>query len=109
MSDFFNPYQEVDRYGSALPHWQQGAAFIFVTWRLADSLPGGLLQQLAAEKTDWLARNPRPWDDAQRAEYRERFPARVEQWLDRGRGACVLGRAEPRRILAASILFFEEE
>jgi type I restriction enzyme R subunit len=109
MGDFYNPYEAINQHGASLPHWQQGNAFIFVTWRLADSLPAGVREQLAAEKADWLDRNPQPWDAAQRREYRERFPLRIERWLDAGRGACHLRQAEPRRLLASSLRFFDED
>ena len=36
---FFDPRTEVDKRLNRLPHWQQGEAWVFVTWRLADSLP----------------------------------------------------------------------
>jgi type I restriction enzyme R subunit len=107
MEDFFNPYAVIDRHGVSLPHWQQGSAFIFVTWRLADSLPTHVRAQLAAEKADWMAQNTPPLNEAQRAEYRERFPLRIERWLDEGRGACYLQRAEARQLLASTLRFFE--
>ncbi|MFP4156596.1 MAG: hypothetical protein ACLFU4_03175 [Opitutales bacterium] len=78
MADFYNPYEPVDQHGSSLPHWQQGEAIVFVTWRLADSLPATKLEQLRRERGNWLLKNPQPWNSRQAAEYREIFSGRVE-------------------------------
>jgi len=34
--EFLNPRREVEMHGSDLPHWQQGEALQFVTFRLKD-------------------------------------------------------------------------
>jgi hypothetical protein len=44
---FFDPRGDIDKTAHKLPHWQQGEVAIFVTFRLADSLPRELLD-------DWL-------------------------------------------------------
>jgi leucyl-tRNA synthetase len=40
---FFEEKQEITIRERNLPHWQQDGKYYFVTWRLADSLPAGLL------------------------------------------------------------------
>jgi hypothetical protein len=42
--------EAINQHGASFPHRQQGNAFIFVTWRLADSLPAGVREQLAVDK-----------------------------------------------------------
>jgi hypothetical protein len=49
MPDFLNPYDVIQMHGATLPHWQQGPAYVFVTWRLADSLPANLLREWKTE------------------------------------------------------------
>jgi hypothetical protein len=40
---FFDPRGDIEKTVHKLPHWQQGEVAIFVTFRLADSLPRELL------------------------------------------------------------------
>jgi len=42
---FMNPVSEIDQHKNHLPHWQQNDVFVFVTWRLADSIPSKKLAQ----------------------------------------------------------------
>jgi len=107
MSDFFNPYEVVAQHGAHLPHWQQGEVFVFVTWRLADSLPESQLAEWTREKEIWLKLHPQPWDQATVETYRERFPERMDHWLDQGQGDCVLAQAPIRQIVVDALGFFE--
>jgi type I restriction enzyme R subunit len=109
MSDFFNPYERVAQHGAHLPHWQQGEVFVFVTWRLADSLPESQLVEWASEKEIWMKLHPQPWDEITRLAYRERFPERIDYWLDQGQGSCVLARDSIRKVVVESLRFFEGE
>ena len=59
---FLNPYAPLDRHKQHLPHWQQGAVFYFVTWRLADSLSSAKLKAWKYEREVWLRLHPKPWD-----------------------------------------------
>jgi hypothetical protein len=36
---FLDPDREIDMKLHRLPHWQQNDVWVFVTWRLGDSLP----------------------------------------------------------------------
>jgi hypothetical protein len=47
---YLNPYKPIDRHTVNLPHWQQGETWIFVTWRLADSLPKSVVEKLNEQK-----------------------------------------------------------
>lgn len=48
---FFDPRGDIGKTAHKLPHWQQGEVAIFVTFRLADSLPRELLD-------GWLRDSP---------------------------------------------------
>jgi len=64
---FFNPSGFTSIHERKLPHWQQNDVWIFVTWRLADSLPQSQLRDLEREKQIWLGFHPKPWSkDAER-------------------------------------------
>ena len=106
---FFDPHQEIDITWNNLPHWQQNEAWIFVTWRLADSLPAAKLRDWQEEKTIWLNLHPLPWDDATTREFHERFTVRMEAWLDAGEGSCLLRQPEIRRIVTDAFAHFDGE
>ncbi|MDQ8206993.1 transposase [Coraliomargarita sp. SDUM461003] len=107
MQDFFNPYSAIRIHGSTLPHWQQGSAYVFTTWRLADSLPLDLLREWKAEREVWMAQHPSPWSQGVWDQYNELFPERMESWLDRGMGSCLLRQAALRRIVCLALRFFD--
>jgi type I restriction enzyme R subunit len=109
MQDFFNPYDVIRIHGAGLPHWQQGSAYLFVTWRLADSLPSALLRDWKVEREIWLSKHPFPWESSIWKEYNERFPLRMESWLDRGMGSCLLRQKGVRRIVCNALHFFDGE
>ena len=55
---FFDPDEPVANLTGNLPHWRQDNTTYFVTFRLADSLPRERLEQLQAEKEQWLKAPP---------------------------------------------------
>ncbi len=92
-----------------LPHWEQAGCTYFITWRLADSLPGSQLAAWREERARWLALNPPPWTPRVLADYQREFIDRIEHWLDAGHGACILRRPEVRAVLAKALHFFDGE
>ena len=50
---------------NSLPHWQQGEAWILVTWRLADSLPAEKLHAWQEDKDAWFTHHRPPARQAQ--------------------------------------------
>ncbi len=104
---FFDPRDEIDHVTGNLPHWRQQGVMYFSTFRTADSLPAPLLRQWQTEKETWLRLHPEPWDAATRAEYIERFPRRLQDWLDAGHGECVLAQPEPREIVERALRHFD--
>jgi len=107
--NFMNPGVGIRKHGDALPHWQQGTAVQFVTFRLGDALPASLVDVWRAERDAWLIENPKPWSFDTLAEYHRRFSRRIERWLDQGMGSCVFGDADAREVLKAVLMRFEGE
>ena len=101
MAPFFDPEENVDTERRRLPHWQQENAWVFVTWRLADSLPRDLLNAWTSERADWIALHPQPWDEATELEYHSLFTNKIEQHLDAGHGSCLLQEQGAARIVEA--------
>jgi len=106
---FYSPNSKTDRHRRNLPHWQQGEAWCFVTWRLGDSLPAGKLQQWHDEKEQWLKFHPEPWDDATEEEYHERFSQQIDEWLDQGAGSCLLRDPANAKTVADALRHFDGE
>ncbi|MCF6284220.1 MAG: transposase [Candidatus Hydrogenedentes bacterium] len=108
-SPFLEKDSEVRKDRRHLPHWRLGGSFCFLTWRLFDSLPQEKLKAWRAEKQAWLMEHPKPWDTRTTNEYRERFPKRLDAWLDAGYGACYLRDPVCARIVANALHFFDGE
>ena len=101
-----------------LPHWRQRGCTYFVTFRLADSIPKPVLQELEYERTLWLkARGINPDDPdwkhrfallppEQRRLY-ERFVGRLlNKTLDDCHGSCALREPAIGKRVAAALDHF---
>ena len=89
-----------------LPHWADSNTLIFITYRLADSMPAEKLRAWQTERDEWLSLHPQPWDDATTNEYFATFPEKLDAMLDAGYGSCVLGRDDCRQIVVENLLHF---
>jgi REP element-mobilizing transposase RayT len=56
-----------------------------------------------------LAQHPEPHDTPTRKEYYERFPQRLQQWLDAGSGSCILALPEVRELVEKALRHFDGE
>lgn len=112
---FFNPYSETEIYygkHGKLPHWLQPNVWYFVTFRLADSLPGDKIKQLEEERFKWLKEHKQNFEelsDEEKKEYYRLFSERVEQWLNEGYGSCILKDEKVAKIVADAILHFNHQ
>ena len=106
---YFDPEAPIAFLSGDLPHWRQQAATYFVTFRLADSLPQEKLDRWREERERWMAEHPEPLDEATRRDYYERFPQRMQQWLDAGAGSCILARAEIKSLVEGALRHFNGE
>ena len=106
---FYNPDFDIDEHRRNLPHWQQGECWVFVTWRLGDSLPKAKLDQWKEERAIWLSLHPEPWDKKTEAEYHDRFSQQIDEWLDQGSGSCVLKEPANANIVAEALRHFDGE
>ena len=109
---FFHAFDAAEPIGHVagnLPHWRQRGATYFVTFRTADSLPREKLQMWLSDRAEWLRRNPEPHTVQQRQEYWDRYPARIQYWLDQGYGECLLARNELETIVQSALWHFHSE
>ena len=103
---FFSADAETSVRHHNLPHWGQRSRLVFVTFRLADSLPAEVLAKWSAEREEWLSAHPEPWDAATAREYSVEFPERLEHWLDAGHGSCVLAQEDCRSVVSDALLYY---
>jgi type I restriction enzyme R subunit len=104
---FLNLSDRIDVHTRNLPHWEQGEVWIFLTWRLGDSLPQWKLREMEYEKQTWLGLNPKPWSPEVEQEYHQRFHDRVDEWLDQGAGACLLRKSGNAAVVAGALRHFD--
>ena len=112
MSAEFNPFhpeKPVEKSRRNLPHWFQKGCTVFITFRLADSLPESLLGPWRDERNAWCQDHPTPWGDREWREYHARFTRRIEDWLDAGRGECWLRQPSVRQKVEDCIQRFHGE
>ena len=109
-----NPLRAGTHSRGYLPHVKREGASHFVTFRLADSLPKGVLLEFESERAERLRRlheaERQGWEtkDSEEAINRD-FRRRVERYLDKGHGTCHLRRPEIGELVASSIAHFEGE
>ena len=99
----FDPNAPVRFYFTNMPHWRQRGCTYFVTYRLADSIPKSVLNQWEEEKRGWFLENgcsiaaDEPLKDAfarlpekQQFAFQKCFNRKLNEYLDQGRGSCLL-------------------
>jgi len=106
---FYNPELPLKKHLNHLPHWQQDSAWVFITWRLADSVPSGLLEKWRGDRNEWIEHHPKPWDEDTENKFHRLFSKQLEEWLDQGLGECVLKNPRCAEIVARAILHFDTE
>jgi REP element-mobilizing transposase RayT len=106
-------YGEISyRQGANLPHWRLDDSTYAVTFRLADSIPVSVLKALKEERDKSIRECQdlaRPLTQIELRRINYLFSERVETWLDRGCGACILRNMDYARIVRDSLLFRDGE
>ncbi len=101
-----------------LPHVKHEGARYFVTFRLADSLPKDVLLKCQAERAERLYRlevtevaaqklGTAPQTTESVDEIERDYFRKVEAYLDKGAGECVLKRPDIANLVASALRFFE--
>ncbi|MEX1116985.1 MAG: transposase [Akkermansiaceae bacterium] len=109
----FTPYkgdESVHRHRLNLPHWRQWGRTYFITTRLADSVPGPVLDRWREQRALWLTHHGLPPDGVpddlpktERIAFHREFTARFHELLDAGHGECLLARPPIAEILATQL------
>ncbi|MGV3659239.1 MAG: glycosyltransferase [Prosthecobacter sp.] len=106
---FLHPQRPIEKHRHILPHWHQGGAWCFITWRLADSLPQEFIREWISERDAWLREHPKPWNPDTETCYHERFSESHLERLDRGHGSCILRQEECSAAVEQALHFFDGE
>ena len=95
-----------------LPHWERNSATYFITFRLHDSLPRFVLEQIEFEKKN-IVRTATQLGRDLSADERKRIAqlstARVECYLDTGAGACHLRKTSVADLVRDALQHFDEQ
>lgn len=101
---FYDPLGKTTKYHNNLTHWEQDNATYFITFRLADSIPTEAIRKLGIKRDSWLLANPPPWPLETELEFHHLFSQKLDEWMDRGHGECLLQRVELRAALTDNLL-----
>lgn len=100
-----NYFEQVQKSRRNLPHWRQKGVTYFVTSRLYDSMPAGVLEHWNKQRQAWLTAHLKEAtdlhelsEDAQH-EYHRLFTRRFHELLDCGHGSCCLKDPAAQEIL----------
>ena len=104
---FLDPQKRIEKHKDRLPHWQQPGSTIFLTWRLADSLPTKVIEAITRRRAEWLTRHPKPWTPSVAAEYQRAFILSLEDKLDEHHGSCLLREQGNRTIVTDAFHYFD--
>ncbi|MEO1614377.1 MAG: hypothetical protein AAFV88_00920 [Planctomycetota bacterium] len=116
---FLDRQSEVNIAEGMRPHWMQDGAIVFLTIRLADSLPKDVLEAWDRERLAYLhsiGLYSEHWLDGvrqlsrqQRHAFDRRFRRLKEIELDRCHGECPLRRPELAQIVSDAFRFFDDD
>jgi len=117
QADHANPLRTGIHSRGYLPHVKREGASYFVTFRLADALPKEVLLKFLAEKAERLRRFQIQRAPQQQAAKFERgdeseeqiekdYARKVERYLDKGAGECLLRRPEIAELVGGAIRHF---
>jgi REP element-mobilizing transposase RayT len=95
-----------------LPHWEKEGATYFITFRLADSLPGPILDQIVTERQSIIKtanQLNRPLSSNERKKLQSLSTPIIERFLDSGAGACHLRNPVIAQQLASTLCHFDRK
>ncbi len=93
-----------------LPHWEKEDGIYFVTFRLADSLPKDVLEEVESERkqTEKILRKlERKLSVSEKQKIDWLFSEKIDSYLDKNYGECYLRNPEIAEIVADAIKHFE--
>jgi REP element-mobilizing transposase RayT len=107
-----NPLVTGFHFRGVLPHLKREGGTYFVTFRLAGTLPRGILAQLKQEREAILqhalaAKRPLTWHEQE--ELFRWYSRRVDKYLDEGHGECYLRRKACADLVTGTLVHFDHQ
>jgi REP element-mobilizing transposase RayT len=91
-----------------LPHWEQSGSTYFVTFRLADSLPRHLREQMEYERRELVSTATRRYLTAHESNrLAVLLSEKAQSYLDAGAGSCCLANPRVAEMVALSLRCFD--
>ena len=90
-----------------LPHLN--ARLVFVTFRLADSLPVNALDEMKRFDMEWQTKYCNEWTNGKEEEYLRQRKILENDLLDKALGSCILNRCDVRKIVVKALMHFNDE
>jgi REP element-mobilizing transposase RayT len=110
LGSFLDPDSDLTIRQGRLPHWEQKNVWYFVTFRLADSIPEKVAENLKIEREIWLKKHPeKNLTIKEKKEYYQLFSGKIEALLAAGYGSCVLKNEKAARIVVDALMFFNHK
>lgn len=110
---YFDPAEPVEKKNRNLPHWQQKGNAYFVTFRLYDSIPKEVAENITNERKEWFSKNDisepsdvKSLDKEKQIEYYKLFSKRYDELLDNGYGSCVLAKPDCCELVGNALKHF---
>ncbi|MFZ0300270.1 MAG: transposase [Candidatus Sulfotelmatobacter sp.] len=94
-----------------LPHWEKDGAAYFITFRLADSLPKSVLDQIECERRAIVTtanQLHRDLSTDERKKIQRLSTPVIEKFLDNGAGACHLRNPVIAEVMANTLCHFDQ-
>lgn len=104
---FFDKWGMVYTTKGSLPHWHQTGKMTFVTFRLYDSIPKKVIDDILFEYEQKLSLNRCIYEKKEIELLKWEKYNRIEKYLDKGNGECFLNNLECRNIVAQALLHFD--
>lgn len=106
--NFLNEFAEIAKSRNRLPHWRPDRAEYFVTYRLNDSIPDGLMKRWREQRKQWCRNHPLPWSPETEADYHRLFSSTIDRHLDDGHGCCLLREPANAEVVAGAFRHYDQ-
>lgn len=105
--NFFDKWGMVYATNGSLPHWHQTGKMTFVTFRLCDSIPKSVVDKILLDYELKLSLNKCGYEKKELELWKWEKYNRIEKYLDKGIGECLLNNLECRDIVTQALLHFD--